>query len=568
MKKRTNKPIQISARCGLFLLLAFAGCRQPQEYKTEADETVYQIIDQKWQDDFGSKANYKISDTAPLPQDLQKELTLPDSGVLTLRQAVATATTHNRLYQLEKELLYISALNLRLARHSYEPFYVGGSNVDYVKQGVDEEVNAGSFLGFNQLLASGALISTSVTASWVEILLGDRESGFRSFLNAAITQPLLRGGESRVVLENLTQAERDTVYQIRSFNRFRQTFVVSIISQYYLVLQQMDILRNAEDNYKALVILSEKIENLVAAGRLPEYELDQVRQEILIARDDVIDVAQDYHQALDDFKLVLGISPSIQCTLDENELFALNRAGFAQKECYRILHAEPSGEDLSAEVLDMLEADLDTPDGNRLDAPDHAVGISEADAIETAFALRLDLANKEDAIPDAQRKIEVAADSLRAELNLTADTSLSSEGSSDHLAIVGAQLNLPLDRMAEANVYRTALITLTQRQREYEEATDTIVLEIRRAHRNLTEANERYNVQLESLKLAKKRYENTLRLMRYGRASSRRVLDSQQALFEAHNEATQALVNHAIAMLEFYRDTGVLQVLPDGMWQR
>ena len=39
-------------------------------------------------------------------------------------------------------------------------------------------------------------------------------------------------------------------------------------------------------------------------------------------------------------------------------------------------------------------------------------------------------------------------------------------------------------------------------------------------------------------------------------------------LFGAQNEATDALVDHAIAQIEFYRDAGVLQVRPDGMWSR
>jgi outer membrane protein TolC len=77
-----------------------------------------------------------------------------------------------------------------------------------------------------------------------------------------------------------------------------------------------------------------------------------------------------------------------------------------------------------------------------------------------------------------------------------------------------------------------------------------------------------YNVQSEGLELAKKRYMNTLQLMQYGRANSRRVLDAQQALLKAQNGAAEARVKHAIAMLEFYRDAGVLQVRPDGMWEK
>ncbi len=42
-------------------------------------------------------------------------------------------------------------------------------------------------------------------------------------------QPFLRGGGRAVTLEPLTQAERNLVYQVRSFAKFRQEFLVAIL---------------------------------------------------------------------------------------------------------------------------------------------------------------------------------------------------------------------------------------------------------------------------------------------------------------------------------------------------
>ena len=44
---------------GLFaaILLSVAGGCSPADYKEQADEEVYEIIDSKWQEDFGDKAN-------------------------------------------------------------------------------------------------------------------------------------------------------------------------------------------------------------------------------------------------------------------------------------------------------------------------------------------------------------------------------------------------------------------------------------------------------------------------------------------------------------------------------
>ena len=129
------------------------------------------------------------------------------------------------------------------------------------------------------------------------------------------------------------------------------------------------------------------------------------------------------------------------------------------------------------------------------------------------------------------------------------------------------ELSLPFDRVAEQNIYRKALITLNQRQREYEQAEDTVKLEVRQAYRDLKEAAQRYRVQTKALKLAEKRLKNTFLLIQCGRASSRRFLHAQDSLHTAQNAATEALVNYMIATLNFYRDTEVLQVKPDGMWR-
>jgi len=71
----------------------------------------------------------------------------------------------------------------------------------------------------------------------------------------------------------------------------------------------------------------------------------------------------------------------------------------------------------------------------------------------------------------------------------------------------------------------------------------------------------------EGLELAHERIRKTSVLLDYSRVSSRRVLDAEQHLYNSRNEAADALVDYAIATLNFYRDTEVLQVRPDGMWE-
>jgi outer membrane protein TolC len=517
---------------GMAGLCGLVGCAQ-HNYKKEADEQAYRIIDQKWSDDFGSKINYAISDVAPSPNDIQIEKKIAIPGVLTLPQAVALATAHNRGYQTQREALYIKALDLRLTRHEFETQFFGGLSGGYNADRNDEAVGTEASIGFRRLLAGGARISTEVALAWVDVLGGNLRGGLASILSATVTQPLLRGSERAIVMEGLTQAERDTLYQVRSFNRFRKTFVVSIIAQYYTVLQRLEDANNARSNYATLAWLLERVEKLATAGRLPMLELDEVRQEILQAANLYSRAERQYRQAVDEFKLTLSLSAGAELRLDEKEFEVLRAAEMTEPE------------------------------------------FSEDEVLEAAQLARLDLANSADFILDAQRKVHVAADSLRAEANLIGTAGTTSARRADRRTLdwlredygVGLELDLPLDRVPEQNVYRKALITLNRRQREYEEAADTAKLQVRQAHRDLTEASDRYKVLTEALELAQRRFNNTFLLLQYGKASSRRVLQAQRDLFDAQIAASKALVDYKIATLSFYRDTGVLQVRPDGMWE-
>jgi outer membrane protein TolC len=77
---------------------------------------------------------------------------------------------------------------------------------------------------------------------------------------------------------------------------------------------------------------------------------------------------------------------------------------------------------------------------------------------------------------------------------------------------------------------------------------------------------EQYITQKKSLALAEDRVKNMPVLLKSGRAQTRDLLDAQDALLQAQNSLTSALIGHTIAKLNFFRDVGILQVKPDGMW--
>jgi outer membrane protein TolC len=517
-------------------IFGVAGGCSAEHYKADADEEVYKIIESKWHNSFGQKVNYKVSDVVPSANDVQIEKTVPSSGAISLAQAVAMATAHNRDYQIRKESLYLSALSLTGTRYQYTRQWFATVDGAYVDNNVDDdEFSLGSALGTRKerLLANGIEIGTSLALNWARFLTGDPRTTLGTVLSASATAPLLGAGAGKEKWETLVQAERDVLYDIRSFNRYRKTFVVGIVSGYYGVLQDRDAVTNAENNYKRVLESKDRLVMEAEAGRKSRIDVDEAEQNVLRAENTLVAAQQRYEQSLDVFKIQLSLPTDANVELDQSELEALEETGISE-----------------------IDYTLD-------------------EAIETALLQRLDLANSADWIDDALRNVILKADGLGPQLNVTVSRNVNSREPTDFSQLqfheassaAGFDADLPLDRKIQRNSYRQALITLEQQQRQYEDDMDRIKLAVRGAYRRLQETADRYNIQKNSLKLAQERVEMNKVLLDAGRVTTRILLLSQDALLDAQDSVTAALVGHLNAKLSFYRDVGILQVRPDGMWE-
>lgn len=530
---KTCNRLVTTAILGL-VVCQLSGCSSPEKVKDRLDRQVYDMIDSKWQPQFGTKANYRVSDVLASPNDVPVDQPIPQLlGRLTIPQAVALATGHNRAYQTRREALYARALDLRLTRHQFERRYLGLISGTYRGDRNDQVISTEAAVGFNQLLADGTQIGVTLTAAWADVVRGNLRGGLAAILGMNVVKPLLRGRDRQVVLESLTQAERDLLYEVRSFNQFRKDFVVEIISSYYTILVSYDNIQTARQYHKALTDLLQIAQPLAQAGRIALYEIDRIKQQILQAEERIVTAQTDYHRMLDEFKLKLGVATTTQFELDPTQLEALKASG--------------------------------------LPCPQ----VQEDQVLQTALALRLDLANQADKVLDAQRKVLVAKDRLKADLNVVAWANPSTNSRinrrtlamTDNEFSVGLEADLPFDRVAEENEYRLAVLAVNQQKRQYDLAVDTICAQVRQSFRKLRDSAERYHLLRQSVELARQRVDGTTLLLRHGKTNTRRVLDAIDDLYDAGNQCTQALVDYAIATLEFYRDTGVLQVRPDGMWE-
>ncbi len=511
----------------------FVGSCTPEQYKTEADNEVYRIIDGKWQTSHGRRVNYAIVDANRAPDAITLDPNEPVMGRLSLAQALAIATSNNRRYQSQKEQLYRTALDLTLERHNFANQWFGTIDSEYLHAPGDESLGMETSTGFDRLLAGGARVSVGLAADWLRFLTGDPRTTLGSVLTATIRQPLMQDAGREVVQENLTQAERNVLYEIRRFNRYRKTFVVDMVRDYYNVLQALDRVKNDKNNYDNLLANEKRVSMMADTGRVPRFQQDEVRQSTLKAQDSYIRSMEAYKGALDRFKITLALPVDVEIQLDPNELDALETIGIA----------EPN--------------------------------LNVQDAVAAAVGMRLDLANARDNVDDAERKIVVAADRLEGGLDIIAGLGLPS--AENHNAgrymydngtyRLGVSADLPLDKKAQRNEYRRALINLDETRRNWRESLDEVKFDVRQAYRDLEKAYTSYKIQLLSLELAEKRVDMQMILLQEGRATTRNYLDAQDDLLLAQNAKTQALIDFTLARLRFYRDVGLLQVRPDGLWE-
>jgi outer membrane protein TolC len=527
-----------AALCAAIVLLSWgaAACRSPETHRAKADEEVYAIIDEL-REELVVEGAFTID---PPENSLRNRILageVTEAGqplVVDLVDCLNIAAENSREFQDRREALYLSCLDLTLERWRLS------SQVDVAqiegflsRNGSQGTVSAGllSTLGITRLLRTGAQISGDVGLDLVrDVSSGDGWDVISNF-SFNLTQPLLRGFGKKIVLEPLTQAERNTFYEARDYERFRRTFAYDVSSQFVRVQEQVRTVENEESNLASLRQLLERNENFAEAGRLSDIQVDQARQDELRAKVRLVNARRDLESRLDDFKLLLGLPPELD--------LVIGAGGF--------------------EEPDLLAAfDLD---------------VEEQAATAVALAERLDHQTVLDRVHDADRQVEVRADALRMGLELSAGIprTTSAEGrpldydDSSKSWDLGLSLDLGIERLPERNAYRESLIDQEAARRAAEESSDRICSQVRDARRRLEASRQSFDIQTGAVTLAERRVESATLSLEAGRADTRDLLEAQESLIEAENAAASAQTDFILAGLAYYRDMELLRVSDSGL---
>jgi hypothetical protein len=154
---------------------------------------------------------------------------------IKLDQAVQLGLINSREYQDRREDLYLVALPVTLERFAFSAQFFAAETAirertgKQTPEGQHNRWRLNSDTGMAKLFSTGALLLFNIANQTVIELTGPlKHTVSQSTLSLDLIQPLLRGGGRAVTLEPLTQSERNLLYQIRSFARFRKEFYVAI----------------------------------------------------------------------------------------------------------------------------------------------------------------------------------------------------------------------------------------------------------------------------------------------------------------------------------------------------
>lgn len=551
----------------LFLISILVGCSQ-NHYRNSADNQVYGVVKSKSPLVPNMDTNFTIEQTNLVLLDgLPVNTNLPDflgtegerergAHVLTLDAALDIAVHASRDYQSRKETLYLSAMSLTLTRHQFTPLFQADGTVNYggdtaqavtvgINQitGLPEAVLSDNLVEQQRIGASGSIsaswlirdvgrITTSLSADFLRFVTGDPRAVSSSQLTATFTRPLIRNAGFKAEMENLTQAERQTLYDLRDFTRYRKDFAVQIATAYYNVLGTRDTARNNFLNVASSRKNAERSRALAQEGRITQSDLGRLEQQVLSAESAWINSVRNYQAAVDNFKLQLGLPVAANLILDDHELA----------------------------VLQIRDPNL-----------------SVDDSIAIALAARLDYLNVKDELADAVRKVNLAVNFLKPQLDMNANVNLGSNPErfgglqlpdpQRYSWTAGLNLDPGLDRMAERNSYRAAIIARNRAARSIEQQEDQIRLQVRDSWRTLDQAKRNFGISELGVKIAERRVEEQDLLAELGRARAMDQVDAQNSLIDSKNQRTQALVAHTIARLQFWDNLGILYIKDNGQWE-
>ncbi len=208
------------------------------------------------------------------------------------------------------------------------------------------------------------------------------------------------------------------------------------------------------------------------------------------------------------------------------------------------------------------------------------------EVIENAVENRVDLMNQKAIVMDDRRNMEVVANRMKSSLSIKIDGDIRGSGGNTPFDFRGNRSQLraglgftaPLDQIAERNNYRTSLISYQRSRRDYMALEDTVKQGVRRNWRQLSVLKRNLETSRLQLRLAARQYDSAVDQSNAPAATTggsgsgqsglqgNNLIQALNSIVSAQNALIQNWITYEQNRLGIYRDMGMMEIGPDGIW--
>lgn len=496
---------------------------------------------------FAEPAAQPESAPATAPGDTAPATPAPTTrpeGVFKLTNALAYAQAHQREFQTAQEDLYLAALALTLERHLWTPIFASNLRTVYGNFGearnFDQAMRFVADLSVSQRLPYGGQFTAGAVSTLIRDVKKTLTASEGSNIALGLEIPFLRGA-GHVAQENLIQLERELTYSVRVYERFRRQQLVTVAQGYFDLLASKQRVIDSEKSLENFMFDVDRARAMESTGQRTALDTQRAEQAMLTQQNSLEDAREAFRTAADNFKLLIGMPVD-----------------------------EPLGRD-DLEDIETIEVQIDNGIYPLLARP--AAVDDQKLAVEVALERRFDLRTLDNRIDDARRGVAISRNALLPDLNW--NSSLTYDTDPNHYSLTDFSfdratwrsevlLSLPLERTAERNQLRKALITVQRAQRDRDGQADRVRAEVRRAVNGILLRERSLEIQRRAVEVAQSQREFAQIQYDDGKIDNRDKIDAENAWVNARNQLNLAKTDRWSGLLQFRLATETLLIDEDG----
>lgn len=347
-----------------------------------------------------------------------------------------------------------------------------------------------------------------------------------SSMRVSYSQPLLRNAGPLVVLESVTNAKSELRQQEIALEccdpDSRQGLIFEVISQYYSILNQKELVVIAEKAVERAEKLYKATEAKLSVELATQLDVSRAEVQLSGQRNSLNQARQDLGNSEEAFKVLLGMNPRDNVVLSDSVVY------------------DPS------EESEILEEDLEK-------------------FVEIALQNRSDLKIVRIKVEDAERKLRISKRDFLPNLNSNFGYSVSNVAGlqNDSDANEGSwnanlSLSYPLPLRGPKINIANRTVALQRERRQVIEKNEEIVQQIKTNIRNVIRGQATISILADEIKGAEKKLKIANFRFRRGLASNFDVVDAENNVILAKQRLTRAIIDLKLSRAQLKRDMGVL----------